>query len=155
MSIELPATSRHRRDMTERLLKATLSPNQTNKQTNRIWRKYCLTSALKTSKWWLEILSFSFSNTCNWGKLEKSPSFCITLDKKDSLRNTFFLILHENIQCWYSLEVPHWGGGGGVGGSNECFLELKKIYIYFSLLKIKEPYLELRQKSCSKKKYLS
>ena len=33
MSIELPATSRHRRDMTERLLKATLSPNQT-KQTS-------------------------------------------------------------------------------------------------------------------------
>ena len=31
MSIELPVTSRHRRDMTERLLKATLSPNQTNK----------------------------------------------------------------------------------------------------------------------------
>ena len=30
MSIELPVTSRHRRDMTERLLKATLSPNQTN-----------------------------------------------------------------------------------------------------------------------------
>ena len=30
VSIELPATSRHRRDMTERLLKATLSPNQTN-----------------------------------------------------------------------------------------------------------------------------
>ena len=29
------ATSRHRRDMTERLLKATLSPNQTNKQ--NIW----------------------------------------------------------------------------------------------------------------------
>ena len=27
---ELPAISRHRRDMTERLLKATLSPNQTN-----------------------------------------------------------------------------------------------------------------------------
>ena len=32
VSIELPATSRHRRDMTERLLKATLSPNQTNKR---------------------------------------------------------------------------------------------------------------------------
>ena len=31
VSIELPATSRHRRDLTERLLKATLSPNQTNK----------------------------------------------------------------------------------------------------------------------------
>ena len=31
MSTELPATSRHRRDMTERLLKATLSPKQTNK----------------------------------------------------------------------------------------------------------------------------
>ena len=30
VSIELPATSRHRRDMTERLLKGTLSPNQTN-----------------------------------------------------------------------------------------------------------------------------
>ena len=30
VSIELPATSRHRHDMTERLLKATLSPNQTN-----------------------------------------------------------------------------------------------------------------------------
>ena len=30
VSIELPATSRHGRDMTERLLKATLSPNQTN-----------------------------------------------------------------------------------------------------------------------------
>ena len=29
MSIELPATSRHRRDITERLLKATLSQNQT------------------------------------------------------------------------------------------------------------------------------
>ena len=29
MSIKLPATSRHHRDMTERLLKATLSPNQT------------------------------------------------------------------------------------------------------------------------------
>ena len=29
MSIELPVTSRHRRDMTDRLLKATLSPNQT------------------------------------------------------------------------------------------------------------------------------
>ena len=27
MNIELPATSRHHRDMTERLLKATLSPN--------------------------------------------------------------------------------------------------------------------------------
>ena len=33
VSIELPATSRHRRDMIERLLKATLSPNQTHKQT--------------------------------------------------------------------------------------------------------------------------
>ena len=32
VSIELPVTSRHRRDMTERLLKATLSPNQTNNQ---------------------------------------------------------------------------------------------------------------------------
>ena len=32
VSIELPVTSRHRRDMTERLLKATLSLNQTNKQ---------------------------------------------------------------------------------------------------------------------------
>ena len=32
MSIELPATSGHYRDMTERLLKVTLSPNQTNKQ---------------------------------------------------------------------------------------------------------------------------
>ena len=31
--IEFPATSRHRRDMTERLLKATLSPTQTNKST--------------------------------------------------------------------------------------------------------------------------
>ena len=31
MSIELPATSRHHRNMTERLLKVTLSPNQTNK----------------------------------------------------------------------------------------------------------------------------
>ena len=30
VSIELPAISRHRRDMTERLLKVTLSPNQTN-----------------------------------------------------------------------------------------------------------------------------
>ena len=30
LSIELPATCRHRRDITERLLKATLSPNQTN-----------------------------------------------------------------------------------------------------------------------------
>ena len=30
MSIELPASSRHRRDMTERFLKATLSSNQTN-----------------------------------------------------------------------------------------------------------------------------
>ena len=29
VSIELPVTSRHRRNMTERLLKATLSPNQT------------------------------------------------------------------------------------------------------------------------------
>ena len=36
MSIELPVTSRHRRDMTERLLKVTLSPNQTNKQ-NKSW----------------------------------------------------------------------------------------------------------------------
>ena len=34
---ELPATSRHRRDMTERLLKATLSPFQTNKQTKKIF----------------------------------------------------------------------------------------------------------------------
>ena len=35
MSVELPATSRHCRDMTERLLKATLSPNQSKKkQTN-------------------------------------------------------------------------------------------------------------------------
>ena len=32
VSIELPVISRHRRDMTERLLKATLSPNQTNCQ---------------------------------------------------------------------------------------------------------------------------
>ena len=30
-NIELPATSRHHGDMTERLLKVTLSPNQTNK----------------------------------------------------------------------------------------------------------------------------
>ena len=37
VTIELPATSRHRRDMTERLLKATLSPNQTNKQKNLFW----------------------------------------------------------------------------------------------------------------------
>ena len=29
VNIELPVTSRHRRDMTERLLKATLNPNQT------------------------------------------------------------------------------------------------------------------------------
>ena len=35
VSIELPATSRHRRDMTERLLIATLSPNKT-KQTNKL-----------------------------------------------------------------------------------------------------------------------
>ena len=35
VNIELPATSRHNRAMTERLLKATLSPNQTNKQTVR------------------------------------------------------------------------------------------------------------------------
>ena len=34
VSIELPATSRHGHNMTERLLKATLSPNQTNKQRN-------------------------------------------------------------------------------------------------------------------------
>ena len=33
VSIELPATSIHRCDMTERLLKVMLSPNQTNKQT--------------------------------------------------------------------------------------------------------------------------
>ena len=33
VNIELPDTSRHRRDMTERLLKATLTPNQTNKST--------------------------------------------------------------------------------------------------------------------------
>ena len=32
VSIELPATSRHCHDTTERLLKGTLSPNQTNKQ---------------------------------------------------------------------------------------------------------------------------
>ena len=32
MSIELPVTSRHLRDMTERLLKATLSPKQTNEE---------------------------------------------------------------------------------------------------------------------------
>ena len=30
----VPATSRHRRDMTERLLNATLNPSQTNKQTH-------------------------------------------------------------------------------------------------------------------------
>ena len=35
VSIELPATSRHRRDMTEKRLKATLSPNQTNKAGSR------------------------------------------------------------------------------------------------------------------------
>ena len=40
MSIELPATSRHRRDMIEKLLKAkTLSPNQTKKQTKDITDK--------------------------------------------------------------------------------------------------------------------
>ena len=33
-SNELPASSRHRPDMTERLLKGTLSRNKTNKQTN-------------------------------------------------------------------------------------------------------------------------
>ena len=31
VGIELPTTSRHRHDMTERVLKAKLSPSQTNK----------------------------------------------------------------------------------------------------------------------------
>ena len=34
VSIELPVTSRHHRDMTERLLNAMLSPNQTNNHVN-------------------------------------------------------------------------------------------------------------------------
>ena len=53
VSIELPATSRHhrRRDMTERLLKATLSPNQTNKLIHRHIRKQMqYTSQALTSK---------------------------------------------------------------------------------------------------------
>ena len=44
VTIELPATSRHRRDITEWLLKATLSQNQTKKQTFCfLWRytDYC------------------------------------------------------------------------------------------------------------------
>ena len=41
VSIELPATSRHPCDLTERLLKATLSPiKQTNKQNGLVEEKY-------------------------------------------------------------------------------------------------------------------
>ena len=32
VSIELPVTTRHRRDMTEKLLKATLNPNKQQQQ---------------------------------------------------------------------------------------------------------------------------
>ena len=33
----------------------------------------------------------------------------IVLDKRRSQRHFFFLFLHENIYCWYSLEAPRRG----------------------------------------------
>ena len=36
-----------------------------------------------------------------------SADHCITLEKY-TLDKYFFLFLHENICCWYSLEAPQW-----------------------------------------------
>ena len=58
----------------------------------------------------------------------------IGLGKSGYQVNIFFLFLHENIRCRYSLEVPHWGT------SNECPQHMfswrnKNNIIYFGLKK--------------------
>ena len=59
VSIELPATSRHRRDMTERLLKATLSPNQSN----QMW---LVESPCRGIGSWLLCFLAYLSTKCSW-----------------------------------------------------------------------------------------
>ena len=59
VSTELPTTTRHRRDMTERLLKATLSPNQTNKQV-----KVCLLAYAKCADSYHPAHAHCLTRTC-------------------------------------------------------------------------------------------
>ena len=54
---------------------------------------------------------------------------------------TFFLLLHENICCGYSLEAPHQSASNKYP-QNVFFGEIRKISIVFSWKK-KSPYLEL------------
>ena len=62
MSIELPVTTRHRRDMTEKLLKATLSPNS-----HTLLKHECALAIGKinyyTSKTFLVICFYVLENT--------------------------------------------------------------------------------------------
>ena len=69
------------------------------------------------------------------------------------LRKIFFLFLHENIWCGYSIEAPQWSAL--MSTTTYVFVEKKKNYQQFLVGKQKKmPYLELC--SCvSRKTYLS
>ena len=88
-SIELPATSRHRRDMTEILLKATLSLDQTNKLLNICWCTYhktiCKTSKYMVNRFFFFFFFFFFFATCTCCFLRLSIFWTQTIMHKKTL----------------------------------------------------------------------
>ena len=54
----------------------------------------------------------------------------IVTDKRGACIHIFFLFLHENICCGYSLEVPHWGASNEYHNICSCG-EIRKISAFF------------------------
>ena len=109
MSVELPATSRHRRDMTERLLKVTLSPNQTNANVEKGCNQFCKgkqSSFLCIGKQlWIHNYFpslYRYHNYSNYFHIQKT---CYGDIFGDNSWIIFFLFLHKKHILLYSLEV--------------------------------------------------
>ena len=67
--IELPVTTKHRRDMTEKLLKATLNPNSPTHTHTRIWIIATYNSLFLQSIWKIQPSIYCFRSTygCMFG----------------------------------------------------------------------------------------
>ena len=65
-----------------------------------------------------------------------SSILCIALEKVLFFQQkvlVFFLLLHENIHCWYPLEVPLWGASNEYLQRMFFFGEISKIFIQIPL----------------------
>ena len=108
VSIELPATSRHRRDMTERLLKATLSPNQSN----QMW---LVESPCRGIGSWLLCFLAYLSTKCSWWAIVSSqcpssvrrPSCVVRRAASTIALKAYFFYTPRPIDS--TLGKKHWG----------------------------------------------